>query len=137
MNEKEIQNENAKQVRINTFIAHYILLFPIGIGAILIYVKKPHEFPMVENRPLLFVGLLIFSLFTFWLGRFIRSRPEITPSTTRTLVLLQASLGECCAITGIVFYLLTGDPNLPWVFMILWLIHYGLTLRSLATRPGG
>jgi uncharacterized membrane protein YidH (DUF202 family) len=124
-----------RPTQVNTFVAHYILLFPIGIAGILIYVKKPHEFPTPGTNLPVFLILLAFTLATFALSRFMRTRAK-QKTNKKMLVLLQASLGESCAIVAIVYYLLTGNQNLPWIFMTFWLIHYAITLKELATPLG-
>jgi hypothetical protein len=116
--------------RLTKLLVHYILWFPVAIAVIVVFQMKPDIFEWSHQHYLVFGGLYFLGVLTFPLANFIRQRPKQAPGQVRMLALLQAALGEACAILGIMFYLFTGDQNLAPLFGILWGIHYYQTIRS-------
>jgi hypothetical protein len=106
-----------------------------------------------QTQQLIFFVLLAMTLSTFPIsvlvgGRRMSSekltaafRPEtdraqglnVAVARVRIGAIIMAALGEACAIFGLVFYFLSGDPIRPWIFIALSAVHYALTMTKLRT----
>jgi hypothetical protein len=49
----------------------------------------------------------------------------------RISFIIIAAMGEACAVNGLILYLLSGDMTRPWIFFILTLVHYTITMAKL------
>jgi cation transport ATPase len=56
---------------------------------------------------------------------------KLVVSQVRIGFIVMAALGEACAVNGLILYLLSGDATRPWIFFILTLVHYTITMAKL------
>ena len=56
---------------------------------------------------------------------------KLVASQIRIGFIVMAALGEACAVNGLILYLLSGDTTRPWIFFILTLVHYTITMSKL------
>ena len=49
----------------------------------------------------------------------------------RNVMIIVAAIGEACAVNGLVLYLLSGDTMRPWIFIIITIAHYTITMGKL------
>ena len=52
-------------------------------------------------------------------------------SLARIGAIIMSAMGEAIGIYGLVLYLLSGDSVRPWIFFILCIIHYTITMSVL------
>ncbi len=56
---------------------------------------------------------------------------KLIVSQVRIGFILMSALGETIALNGLIFFLLSGDVIRPWIFFILTVIHYSITMSKL------
>lgn len=49
----------------------------------------------------------------------------------RGIMIIVAAIGEACAVNGLVLYLLSGDTTRPFIFLIIAIAHYTITMGKL------
>jgi hypothetical protein len=52
-------------------------------------------------------------------------------SQVRNVMIIVAAIGEACSINGLVLYLLSGDSTRPWIFFVMTITHYTITMAKL------
>ncbi|MGB9597688.1 MAG: hypothetical protein ACPL7B_15500, partial [Candidatus Poribacteria bacterium] len=56
---------------------------------------------------------------------------KLTVGQVRVGFIVMSALGETIALNGLIFYILSGDTIRPWVFFVLTVIHYSITMSKL------
>jgi hypothetical protein len=52
-------------------------------------------------------------------------------SQVRNVMIIVAAIGEAFSINGLVLYLLSGDSTRSWIFFVMTIIHYTITMAKL------
>jgi hypothetical protein len=52
-------------------------------------------------------------------------------SQVRNVMIIVAAIGEACSINGLVLYLMSGDASRPWIFFVMTIAHYTITMAKL------
>jgi len=56
---------------------------------------------------------------------------KLVVGQVRVNSIIMSAMGEAIALNGLILYLLSGDTMRPWIFFILTVIHYSITMSKL------